>query len=181
MWIADAGKVRELNDMINVQKREVTLEEMEYLKANQDKVEKDINNSRTGISLDISQQAKEMYQRQFERLKETTKKQEEGFSELGKILEIARRISRGDKVPPTDEKKLIEYSSELYQTSKAAAALHKNEKQKEHDALFDEEENRDLNEKIRQLNSEEGTEDGNLSISSSTQGIVIDVNITGTK
>ena len=34
---------------------------------------------------------------------------EESVEDLGKIMEVARRLMDGDIVPPTDEKKLMEY------------------------------------------------------------------------
>ena len=44
-------------------------------------------------------------------------------AEYGKILEVARRIATGGKVPYKDEKKLMEYSDKLYQAAKSAAML----------------------------------------------------------
>lgn len=56
-----------------------------------------------------------------------------------KCLEIARRIARGDKVPPKDEQKLLEFSAEMYQVSKNMAIMAKNEKSKEHKSLWEDE------------------------------------------
>lgn len=64
---------------------------------------------------------------------------EEGMVDLGKIMEVARRIMKGGIVPPTDEKKLMEYSMELYQAAKNIGALVKKEKE-EYDSLWKEEE-----------------------------------------
>ena len=64
---------------------------------------------------------------------------EEGMVDLGKIMEVARRIMKGGIVPPTDEKKLMEYSMELYQAAKNIGALVKKEKE-EFDSLWEEEE-----------------------------------------
>ena len=61
--------------------------------------------------------------------------------EQGKILEVARRIMHGDKVPPYDEHKLMEYDWKLYSMAKnAAAMLEMREKQKEHKSLWEDEE-----------------------------------------
>ncbi len=57
-----------------------------------------------------------------------------------KCIEIARRIARGDKVPPKDEQKLLEFSAEMYQVAKNMAIMAKREKPKEHDSLWDDEE-----------------------------------------
>ena len=65
---------------------------------------------------------------------------EESVEDLGKIMEVARRLMDGDIVPPTDEKKLMEYSMELYQASKNIGALMKQKESKEYDSLWEEEE-----------------------------------------
>lgn len=63
-----------------------------------------------------------------------------------KCMEIARRIARGDKVPPKDEQKLLEFNSDIYQISKNMAALAKNEKHKKHDSLWKKEDENQNNE-----------------------------------
>lgn len=61
--------------------------------------------------------------------------------EQGKLLEVARRIMKGDKVPAYDEKKLMEYDWKLYSMAKnAAAMLEMREKRKEHKSLWEDEE-----------------------------------------
>lgn len=64
---------------------------------------------------------------------------EESVEDLGKIMEVARRLMDGDIVPPTDEKKLMEYSMELYQAAKNIGALMKKKESKEYDSLWEEE------------------------------------------
>ena len=115
--------------------------------------EKEQPEENRGVVLEISEDLKEMYQEQLEAAKEAAKAAGEGMEDMAKIIEIARRISRGDKVPPSDEKKLMEFDSDLYQVAKAAAALHAKEKRKEHDALF-EDENENQDEKMRELKRE---------------------------
>lgn len=56
-----------------------------------------------------------------------------------KCIEIARRIARGDKVPLKDEVKLLEFSAEMYQVAKNMAVMAKKEKPKEHESLWDDE------------------------------------------
>ena len=68
---------------------------------------------------------------------------EESVEDLGKIMEVARRLMDGDIVPPTDEKKLMEYSMELYQAAKNIGALIKQKERKEYDSLWEEEEKPD--------------------------------------
>lgn len=60
---------------------------------------------------------------------------------LGKIMTTVARMCAGDKVPYTDEKKVMEYDSDMYLSAKQAqmamAALKK--RQKEYDSLWEEE------------------------------------------
>lgn len=61
--------------------------------------------------------------------------------EQGKVMEVARRIMKGDKVPAGDEKKLMEYDWKLYSMAKnAAAMLELQKKRKEHKSLWDDDE-----------------------------------------
>ena len=60
--------------------------------------------------------------------------------DMGKIMEVARRISRGAKVPATDEQKLMDYSMELYMSAKNMAMMAEmKEKREKYDSLWDEE------------------------------------------
>lgn len=76
----------------------------------------------------------------------TTKQQGEAMEEynqdLMKIMEVARRLMKGAVVPPTDEKKLMEYSMELYQAAKNIGSLAKQKEKEEYDSLWDEEEDK---------------------------------------
>ena len=60
--------------------------------------------------------------------------------DLGKIMEVARRLMRGGVVPAKDEKKLMEYSSELYQAAKNIGALAKQRDKEKYDSLWEDEE-----------------------------------------
>ena len=64
----------------------------------------------------------------------------EYIEDLGKIMEVARRLMKGDIVPPNDEKKLMEYSMEMYQAAKNMGALAKQKEREEHESLWDEKE-----------------------------------------
>ena len=61
---------------------------------------------------------------------EVSKQQGEAMEEYSedmiKIMEVARRIMKGAKVPASDEKKLMEYSMELYMAAKNMAVLNEN-------------------------------------------------------
>ena len=121
-------------------------------------VSKDNESDRYADLLDISNEARRLHE-EMERMKENAEASGKAMEDLGKILEIARRIANGDRVPSTDEKKLMEYNSDLYQAAKAAALLKANEKQKEHDSLFSDEND---NKKKDSLN---GTENVDATVS----------------
>ena len=55
-------------------------------------------------------------------------------------MEVARRIMRGAVVPAADEKKLMEYSEEMYQTAKSVGAMVRRQKKEKYDSLWGDEE-----------------------------------------
>ena len=60
--------------------------------------------------------------------------------DMAKIMEVARRISNGGRVPATDEQKLMDYSMELYMSAKNMAMLKElEEKREKYDSLWDDE------------------------------------------
>lgn len=65
---------------------------------------------------------------------------EDYVEDLGKIMEVARRLMKGDIVPATDEKKLMEYSMEMYQAAKNIGAMIREKEREEHESLWDDEE-----------------------------------------
>lgn len=65
---------------------------------------------------------------------------EEYAVDMGKIMEVARRLMKGGIVPASDERKLMEYSMELYQAAKNMGALAKQKEKEEYDSLWDEKE-----------------------------------------
>lgn len=78
---------------------------------------------------------------QTESAKQQSESSQESTREVSKLMEVARRIASGAKVPYKDEKKLMEYNPKLYQAVKNAAALHNMtaKKRKKYDSLWDEE------------------------------------------
>lgn len=84
------------------------------------------------------QNEKKMYQEMFENAKEAAEAQEEGFGDMAKAMEIARRILNGDIVPAQDEKFLMEFNSEMYMRVKSMAEL--KEDPEKYDSLLEEEE-----------------------------------------
>ena len=65
---------------------------------------------------------------------------EEYAVDMAKIMEVARRIMRGAIVPASDERKLMEYSEEMYQTAKNIGAMVQRQKKEKYDSLWGDEE-----------------------------------------
>lgn len=82
---------------------------------------------------------------------EASKEGAKAFEDMAKLLEIARRISNGDQVPFKDEKKLLEFSPELYQVAKTAAVLHANKEPKEYKSMFEDEEENGIDNELQPL------------------------------
>lgn len=143
------------------------------------KLNDNVRDAQDGISLSISKEGIGLLQEQDEEEQEkkqslrqqkleeaalkqecreqvqASKKEAEAYRDLAKIMEIARRISNGDRVPAADEKKLMEFSEDLYQTAKAAAMINADKEHKEYDSLFEEEDENDVKSKMRSLEREE--------------------------
>ncbi|MFT3984140.1 MAG: hypothetical protein QM697_09535 [Lachnospiraceae bacterium] len=75
-----------------------------------------------------------------------------GAGEIAKCLEIARRIAAGGRVPSGDERKLMEYSFEIYLAAKNAASLNSHKSNKKYRSLWEEKENN--TEECRDIDSE---------------------------
>lgn len=65
---------------------------------------------------------------------------EEYTEDMVKIMEVARRIADGGIVPSADEKKLMDYSMEMYMAAKNMALLNELEEKEEYESLWGEEE-----------------------------------------
>ncbi|MBD5545173.1 MAG: hypothetical protein HDR01_13300 [Lachnospiraceae bacterium] len=63
--------------------------------------------------------------------------------DMGKIMEVARRIMKGAIVPASDEQKLMEFSFEMYQTAKNIGAIAQQQKKEKYDSLWGEEEEKE--------------------------------------
>lgn len=72
--------------------------------------------------------------------KQQNEAMEEYNQDLMKVMEVAKRLMKGAVVPPTDEKKLMEYSMELYQAAKNIGSLAKQQEKEEYESLWKEEE-----------------------------------------
>lgn len=78
--------------------------------------------------------------------------------DMGKILEVARRIMQGGIVPLSDEKKLMEFSMELYQAAKNIGAMAK--EKEEYDSLWEEEEKKEYEDPSEVADNSETFADG---------------------
>ncbi len=80
---------------------------------------------------------------------ETSKQQadaaEDMGKELGKIMTVFRRMIRGDVVPLTDEKKLMEFDDKMYTAAKNMQTMAQQMKKEheEHDSLWEDEEKKE--------------------------------------
>lgn len=85
---------------------------------------------------------------------------EEYAEDLGKIMEVARRIMKGDIVPGSDEKKLMEHSMELYQAAKNIGAMVRQKEREEHDSLWEDEEKKEYEDPMEVANNTEAFAEG---------------------
>ncbi|MCM1047389.1 MAG: hypothetical protein NC433_03085 [Clostridiales bacterium] len=63
--------------------------------------------------------------------------------EMGKLMEVARRLMKGGIVPASDEKKLMEFDYELYQMAKSIGAMVRQQEKEEYDSLWGDEEEKE--------------------------------------
>lgn len=85
----------------------------------------------------------------------------ESAKDESKIMEVARRIMKGDRVPAKDEKKLMEYDYKLYSMAKSAAAMVElQKKRKEHKSLWEDEETKEVPDVEEIANNTEAFADG---------------------
>lgn len=63
--------------------------------------------------------------------------------DMGKIMEVARRIMKGGIVPASDEKKLMEFDYELYIAAKNIGAMARHEKKEKYKSLWKDEEEKE--------------------------------------
>ena len=150
MKISEAKRLysSELN-VLWMKKQELTKQLKEEPAAGQDVDRVEISQQLKDVSERYDQVHKGMEQIQLQETlihnAETAKQQSEVISdaseEMLKCIEIARRISNGDKVPASDEKRLMDYDSKMYLAAKNMAMTKRKKKPKEYDSLWKDEEN----------------------------------------
>lgn len=115
----------------------------------------EVNGNRYTVSGDMATQMRSVYEQMVARnqaliarqtaeanaraAKQQTEAAEEQWKKMAKVIEIARRISKGGRVPPQDEQFLLEFSQEMYMSAKVMASMAKEHKD-EDSVLEDEEE-----------------------------------------
>lgn len=109
----------------------------------------------SGVKFELSEAGEAWMKQAYQQQAESAKQSGNAFRDFAKVMEIARRIARGDRVPAQDEKKLIEFDGDLYQAAKAAALVNANKKHKRHKSLFGDEDD-DQRKKLRALDQEAG-------------------------
>ena len=87
--------------------------------------------------------------------------------EMGKIMEVARRIMKGATVPPTDEKKLMDFNYELYLAAKNVGEIAKRQKEKdeEYDTLWGEKEEKEYDDPNEAAENATAASDGSELVS----------------
>lgn len=90
---------------------------------------------------------------------------EEYAKDIGKIMEVARRIMKGHKVPAQDEKKLMEFDDKLYQAAKNIGNMVKLRKRKEYDSLWDDEEKKEQVDALEEAEETEAFANGPAEVS----------------
>lgn len=85
---------------------------------------------------------------------------EEYVKDMGKIMEVARRLMKGAIVPAEDEKKLMEFSMEMYQAAKNMGAMAKQKEREEYDSLWGDEEEKEYEDPIETADNTEAFSEG---------------------
>lgn len=81
-------------------------------------------------------------------------------AEMGKLMEVARRLMKGAIVPAYDEKKLMEFDKDLYQMAKSIGMLVRQQKKKKYDSLWEEEEEKEYDDLMEVAENAEAASDG---------------------
>ena len=134
--------------------------------------------------------AAEEIKRQAEEAKEQMEAKNKETRKFGAILEIFRRVARGDKVSPKDESALMEYDMKLYLTAKNAAQLAANKKTKKYkksliaelEEMDKERRSKKAEEAEKESTSREGTKTGEADETNSSKagehlGASVDISI----
>lgn len=81
-------------------------------------------------------------------------------AEMGKLMEVARRLMKGAIVPAYDEKKLMEFDKDLYQMAKSIGMLVRQQKKEKYDSLWAEKEEKEYDDPMEVAENAEAASDG---------------------
>ena len=104
---------------------------------------------------------------------------EEAYKDLSKIMMVARRLMKGDIVPPSDEMKLQEYDDKLYLSCKQMQIMAQVEKRREHESLWGDEETRDIEDPMEFADSQEISCADGPSLSASPADVTVETGSEG--
>ncbi len=150
------GQIKEYRSQRSVTAKQ--LEEVrKRMKYSPDTKEEDKNTAATlELTLQALDEKEDEYQEYLNRLTdqycaywnaEVAKQQKDASEEyardVAKIMEVARRIMKGSIVPGSDEKKLMEFSMDLYQAAKNIGSMVQRQKREKYDSLWKEEEEKE--------------------------------------
>lgn len=79
---------------------------------------------------------------------------EKNAEDMAKIMAVFRALSKGDIVPASDERRLQEYSADLYQAAKMAQSMAQINERKKQSSQWDEEEEKAHDAKMEKLRAE---------------------------
>ncbi len=96
---------------------------------------------------------------------------QEKSDDMAKIMEVARRIGKGAKVPASDEKKLMDYSMEVYLAAKNLAMLNERKKREKYKSLWEDEDDRQRQEYDPQEKAENAETSVGLPDTSPVEGV----------
>ena len=71
-----------------------------------------------------------------------------------KVMSVFRAMAKGDIVPPSDEKKLMEYNADLYQSAKMAQSMALQAERRKHKSQWDDNEEEAHKAKMKELRNE---------------------------
>ena len=91
--------------------------------------------------------------------------------DMAKIMEVARRIGKGAKVPASDEKKLMDYSMEVYLAAKNLAMMNERKKREKYKSLWEDEDEKQRQEYDPQEKAENAETSVGLPDTSPVEGV----------
>lgn len=97
-----------------------------------------------------------MLQMQAERAAQKTQDEasKKYAKDQAKVMSVFRAMAKGDIVPASDEKKLMEYNPDLYQSAKMAQAMAQQAERRRHKSQWDEKEEDAHRAKMKELRDE---------------------------